>query len=142
MLVRRILAAGALVALVVLHFDYKLILFAVSDRGHFRRIYTEKPDRGWHDYPQFLEGVRAHTNPGDRIALIVPTTQWEGGYSYAYFRASYLLSGRAVLPLLYGSDDPIAENLDTAKYLAIWRGAPPPGTIVWEGAGGVLLRPR
>ena len=143
MLVRRIAAAGALVALVLLQFDYELVSFPFSDRKRLHQMFTLGPDRGWSDYPQFLEGVRARTNPGDRIAIVFPVMKWEErGYEYAYYRASYFLSGREVLPLLYRTDDLLVENFQSAKYLAVWRTAAPPGTVVWEEAGGVLVRSR
>src|ERR1700688_5097444 len=107
---RRILAACALIALVALHFDYKLVAFPFLNREGFHRAFTALPDRGWSEYPRFLEGVREHTKAGDRIAVIVPGMRWDDGYSYAYYRASYFLTGREVLPLIY-YDKPLRENL-------------------------------
>jgi hypothetical protein len=43
------------------------------------------PDGQWEQYPRFLDGVRAHTKPGDRIAIVVPSMTWDGVYSYAYY---------------------------------------------------------
>jgi hypothetical protein len=139
---RRILAACALVALVVLHFDYRLLSFAFLDREHMNRVFTALPDGAWTEYPRFLEGVRAHTKPGDRIAVVVPQMKWDSGYSYAYYRASYFLTGREVLPLLYRTDAMIRENLGRVEYLAVWRAPAPGGRIVWQGSGGVLLSRR
>jgi len=141
-MVRRILAACALVALVVLHFDYRLLTFPFLDRTKMSAAFTAMPDGRWVDYPRFLEGVRAHTKAGDRIALIVPQMQWDGGYSYAYYRASYFLAGREVIPLLYRTDEPIRANLDRADYLAVWRAPGPPARVTWQGEGGVLLSRR
>lgn len=138
MSVRRVLAAGALIALVALHFDTSLAVFPFLNRKAFHRAFTAQPDRGWEEYPRFLEGVLAHTRPGDRIAVIVPGMKWDDGYSYAYYRASYFLTGREVLPLIY-YDKPVRENLGRADYLAIWHAQEPRAHVVWRGDGGVLL---
>ena len=142
MSVRRILAACALIGLVALHFDYKLVSFPFFDRERFHRAFTAMPDGKWGEYPRFLEGVRAHTKPGDRIAVIAPSMRWDDGYSYAYYRASYFLAGREVLPLLYRTDAPIPENLKKAEYLAVWQAPGPRAHVVWQGSGGVLLSRR
>ena len=97
----------------------------------------------WPDYPRFLDGVRAATRDGDSIALLVPMRHWDGGYSYAFYRASYFLPGREVLPLVTPRDEVVLENLRRARYVALWRMPPPRGgTIVWSGSGGVLVRVR
>jgi len=97
----------------------------------------------WPDYPRFLDGVRAVTRDGDSIALLVPMRYWDGGYSYAFYRASYFLPGREVLPLVTPQDDVVLQNLRRARYVALWRMPPPRGgTIVWSGNGGVLMRQR
>src|SRR5438093_1193036 len=95
---QRILALALLVALVVLRVEPRL-LAVPFDRARLARAYARFADRLWPDYPRFLEGVRAHTRSGDTIALVVPTFNWDGGYSYAYYRATYFLTGREVLPL-------------------------------------------
>jgi hypothetical protein len=67
----------------------------------------------------FLEGVDAHTPPHARIAIWVPFRQWEVGYGYAYYRASYLLPGKQVVPLLALHEDRVDfSNLAQADYLA------------------------
>src|SRR5258706_8994060 len=103
-MVRRVLAACALVALVVLHFDDRLLSFPFVDRAKVSAAFTSMPDGQWVDYPRFLEGVRAHTKPGDRIGLIVPQMHRDAGYSYAYYRASYFLTGREIIPLIDDTD--------------------------------------
>jgi uncharacterized membrane protein len=138
--VRRLLAAAALLALVALHLDYRLIAFPFVDRAAFHRGFMRLPDGTWPQFPAFLAGVRAHTKAGDTIAVAVPNMSWEGGYSYAYYRASYYLAGREVLPLVYRTDAPIRGNLAQARYFAAWRVPTPNAPRVWEGHGGVLLR--
>src|SRR5258708_39215299 len=133
MSVRRVLAVCALIALVALHLDYKLASFPFLNREPFHRAFTAAPDGRWGEYPHFLEGVRAHTKPGDRIAVVVPNMRWDDGYSYAYYRASYFLAGREVLPLRYRTDAPIPENLAKTEYLAVWNTPAPPVHVVWQG---------
>jgi hypothetical protein len=139
---RRILAACALIALVGLHLDYKLVAFPFLDREAFHRAFTAMPDGQWGEYARFLDGVREHTKPGDRIGVIVPNMHWDYGYAYAYYRAIYFLTGREVLPLLYRTDAPIPENLGKAEYLAVWNAPAPHAHVVWQGNGGVLLSRR
>ena len=104
---------------------------------------TGRADRNWPQYPRFLAGVRAHTKPGDTIAIIAPSMAWDRGYSYAYYRAGYFLSGRIVLPLSDAEDHPHFENIPTSTYIAAWRSSiTPHGAVVWEGEGGALMRPR
>ena len=52
MSVRRILAACALIALVALHFDYKLASFPSTTAERFHRAFTAMPDARWGEYPQ------------------------------------------------------------------------------------------
>jgi hypothetical protein len=141
-LARRILAACALVALVALHFDYKLLTFPFLDRAKLQASFTAMPDGQWGEYRRFLEGVRARTKPGDRIAVAVPRMSWDDGYSYAYYRASYILAGREVIPLIYRTNAPIPANLQRAEYLAVWQTSGPRARVVWQGDGGVLLSRR
>jgi len=142
MSVRRVLAGCALVAIVALHIDYKLLSFPLQERVKMHAGFTAYPDGNWGEYPKFLTDVRAHTKAGDRIGIIVPGMRWESGYSYAYYRASYFLTGREVIPLLYQSDAPIPANLERADYLAVWRSRGPRAHVVWQGDGGVLLSRR
>lgn len=100
------------------------------------------PDAGgWFPrYPAFLEEVADHTQRGDTIALVVPPKTWDGGYSYAYYRASYFLAGREVLPVVDADDRALPENLQRARYVAVWRMPPPAGwRVAWAAHGGALL---
>ena len=90
-----------------------------------------------------LEGVRAHTKKGDTITLVVPAMGWDAGYSYAYYRASYFLAGREVLPLVTPENGRIPQNLRAAKYIAAFGvGLRVPADVVWQGEHGALLRLR
>jgi len=139
---RRRIAFILFVALAILAVDPSLIRFALAKRAAMHVGMTRYPDRGaWEAYPAFLEGVRAHTSPGDSIALVVPAMQWDNGYSYAYYRASYFLAGREVLPLVDRADVPQRANFARAKFVAAWgrRVQAPMLHTVWSGNGGVLL---
>ena len=138
---RRRIAFILFVALAVLAIDPNLFRFALANRAAMHAVMTGYPDRGmWQTYPAFLEGVRAHTKPGDSIALLVPAMHWDDGYSYAYYRASYFLAGREVLPLVDRADVPQRANFARAKYVAVWRrNVQPPMRAVWSGDGGTLL---
>ena len=96
----------------------------------FRPLPQHPLDAGWGDYPQFLAAVRASTQTGDRIALIIPSRLGSNDYDYAYFRASYFLAGREVLP---------AQDVRNAQFVAVWHDAlPPDRRVVWRAHGGAL----
>jgi hypothetical protein len=121
----------------------RLLQLPFIDRGPSARAMARYPDRYWPDYRGFLEGVREHTKPGDTIAVIVPGMSWEGGYSYAYYRASYFLTGREVLPLVRPDDARLVQNLRDAKYVAVFGvGLRIPADVVWQNGRGALLRLR
>ena len=117
------------VGLALLALDPGLLRTAFANRAAMHDAMTRYPDRGWEGYPSFLEGVRARTKPGDTIALVVPGSSWDRGYSYAYYRASYFLTGREVLPVIDSDDTPQPGNLARAKCV-----------VVWRRSGGTLLR--
>jgi len=138
---RRVLALVVLAALLLARIEPRLLSVPLH-RAKFARIYAGFADRLWPQYPRFLEGVRAHTQDGDSIAIVVPTLDWDRGYSYAYYRASYFLVGRDVLPLSDRENHLQLLNFRNAKYIAAWNTSMPQAhfTTVWRGDGGVLLR--
>ena len=137
---RRRIALILFVALALLALDPALYRVAIANRAAMHAVMTRYPDRGWDTYPAFLEGVRVHTRPGDSVALIVPASHWDGGYSYAYYRASYFLTGREVLPLVDRDDVPQPGNITRAIYVAVWhRRVIGPMREAWSGDGGALL---
>jgi hypothetical protein len=77
-------------------------------------------DQSSPEYPRFLTSVAAATPAGSRIAIFVPMRRWDEGYSYAYYRASYFLAGRDVLPVVWRDDRLIAQNVERAEYIASW----------------------
>src|SRR6185436_13409793 len=122
--------------------DPQILSLPFSDRKKLHEAFTIYPDAGWWpQYPQFLADVRAHTKKGDSIALIVPQLKWDDGYSYAYYRASYFLSGRVVLPVVTPDNGNVHQNVVRAGYVALWRIAPSATRrrVVFEGHDGVLL---
>lgn len=142
MRLRSALSVGCFAALVVASVRLPPLTLPFVDRAPIRQAMTMMPDRGgWFpDYPRFLEEVRARTAPGQSIALLVPTMEWERGYSYAYYRASYFLAGRRVLPAVLADGRLLPENLNRAQYVAVWRRPAPAGAhVVFAGYGGTLV---
>ena len=138
---RRILALALLAILAFLGIETRLLRFPLTDRTPTRRELERYADREWYPhFPQFLDGVRAHTKRGDTIALLVPAWTWDSGYSYAYYRASYFLAGRRVLPVVWRDDSRHPEHARAAKYVAAWQVRVAAGEVVWRGNGGVLVR--
>jgi len=139
---RRILAFLCLFAIVALRIEPQLLQLPFTNRQTLSAILRRWPDGNWQQYPRFLQQVRAHTRGGDSVVIVVPMLKWDDGYSYAYYRASYFLAGREVLPLVTADDRPHPENIRAARYIAGWhmRRQPGLGEVVWEGEGGVLLR--
>lgn len=130
------------VAIVVSSFEWAILRHAFEDRGARAAELAIAADPNV-ELAAFLEGVRARTAPGESIALLLPPRPWDSGYSRAYFRASYLLAGREVLPVISPADRVLRENLQSATWVAAWRvrydGR---GSSVWSGSSGTLVRQR
>lgn len=128
------LAAGAIRPIFV------KLLFV--DRQALYAIYSSDPDKYTLEYPRFLEEVARRTKEGESIAIVVPMRRWDGGYSYAYYRASWFLAGRRVLPLVWRDDRLIEENARKADWVAAWRLRVGGAGLeqVWSGHGGMLMR--
>lgn len=140
---RRRLALLLFAALALHQLDVPMLTLPFRERAPIARNYAEMADAAWYpDYPRFLEGVRAHTRPGDTIAILVPTPEWDPGYAYAYYRASYFLTGREVLPLMTAEDPLVVQNFRRAQWVAVWNQRVPPGERVWSEHRGVLVRRR
>lgn len=112
------------------------------DRPALARYYDQLFDRGTPDYPKFLAAVARATPAGSRIAVIVPMRRWDDGYSYAYYRASYFLVGREVLPVVWRNDRVIEKHVRSADYVASWqmRVDAPALEVVMTSYGGTLYR--
>jgi hypothetical protein len=139
---RRTLMIVAVAAIVLSRIDPNLLRVPFYDRAALAPLFERYADRQWLQYAQFLRGVRAHTRAGERVAVLVPTLDWDNGYAYAYYRASYFLAGREVLPLADAMYRVHPENLRRADLLAVWRAPVPPThqKVIWQGDGGVLVR--
>ncbi|MEO8218362.1 MAG: hypothetical protein ABI718_14875 [Acidobacteriota bacterium] len=138
----RALAAAVLFAATVAGgLEPLYIRMLVTDREQLRASASLISDPHTPRYPLFLDEVRKRTPEGTSIAILAPMRHWQDGYDYAYYRASYLLEGRRVLPLLDRSDHVHLENLDAADYIADWGVTArfPGRKIVWRGSGGALL---
>ncbi|MBW3670481.1 MAG: hypothetical protein KY432_02280 [Acidobacteria bacterium] len=92
----------------------------------------------------FLHEVARRTEPGDSIALVIPASDWNRGYEYAFYRAAYVAAGRTVLPVMTPAGNPIPQNMETADFVAAWRVSLDETRfeIIWQGEGGVLARSR
>lgn len=92
----------------------------------------------------FLQSVESRTEKGDSVALVTPFSGWNLGYEYAFYRASYVLAGRTVLPVMTPAGDSIPRNLKNADVVAAWQVDLDPRhfEILWRGDGGILARPR
>ena len=86
------------------------------------------------DVLQFLRRVRADTRPGERIALYMAPPH--GGWTYTHWRASYVLSGRHVLPPVPWSTPP--------EVIGLWREGwgDPRYDLMWSDENSALLRLR
>lgn len=143
MTLRRALLLLSLATIVAMCIEPRLLQMPFVERGPYARALAVFPDRQWPQYPQFLEGIRAHTRPGDTIAVVVPAMGWDEGYSYAYYRASYFLTGREVLPLVDPENRQLPQNFRGARYVAAFGVTlRAPADVVWRGDGGTLSRLR
>jgi len=108
-----------------------------------RAMLTELPYRKLTGLRRFLIEVDRTTPRGARIAICLPYTAWEGGYGYGYYRASFLLPGKQVVPLLrLGADVPAPGNAALADFVACWGGAPRVDgfAVLWRSGDGVLMK--
>jgi hypothetical protein len=105
----------------------------------FRPVPAHRLDEAWGDYPEFLAAIRTTTQNGDTIALLVPARRGSNDYSYAYFRASYFLAGREVLPVIDDNGRIIAGNVRDAQFVAAWHGRlASERPLLWRAHGGEL----
>jgi hypothetical protein len=141
--VARVLAAAVFATLFYagFHPNYFEVFFA---REELAQTFEGYPDRGLPEYRRFLEKVRTRTERGDSIALIFPAQTWSPDYEHAFMRATYLLTGRDVVPTLDRQNQMQADRVNETRYVAAWRVELPPDRfrIVWQGEGGVLAQKR
>ncbi|HKR65142.1 MAG TPA: hypothetical protein VJZ00_15520 [Thermoanaerobaculia bacterium] len=139
---RKVLGGVLFAAIVIGALDLRPLRVLFADRAALAEVLTRAPDLQAPTYPAFLEEVARRTKPGDSIAILVPMRHWARGYAYAYFRATYFLAGRDVIPLVDADDHEHPERLRDARYVAVWHlpVLPGPWEEVWRGPDGVLLR--
>ena len=128
------------------------VLFGLILVGGFKPLYllalfgdargdVNRPDSRTPDYPAFLKEVARHTKPGQSIAIVVPIQRWQWGYSYSYYRATYFLAGRRVVPVVDPDDSLHPERLKQVDLVAVWNMPELAGPeVLWRGHSGVLLR--
>jgi hypothetical protein len=121
---------------------FYLRIFRV-DPVAMRANFTEMPYRKLPGFRRFLIEVDRTTVPRSRIAICLPSQEWDGAYGYGYRRASFLLPGKQVVSLLrMDADVPAIENAALADYVACWHGAPRIDgfEISWRNADGTLMK--
>ena len=128
----RVLSLTLFCAIVVLAVDPPLLLLAFEDRAARAEVLARRADPS-PELAAFLADVRAHTKRGHSIALLLPVRD-RHEYERLWFRASYLLAGRSVLPMS-------RENVQRADYVAAWH-VRFDGEVVVHGHGGTLVRRR
>jgi hypothetical protein len=142
---RHVAAVAVFVAIVVAGIDGQYLLLPFVDRSSLAAHARSQADREWYPlYPRFLAEVRGQTKDGDSIAIVAPAQRWEDGYAFAFYRASYFLAGRTVLPVIDSRDRAHPENARAADYVAVWGRSlsVDERMVVWRGEGGALLRRR
>jgi hypothetical protein len=139
----RLAAAVAFALILIGGFEPFYLRIFTIDRAREGALFAELPFQKMPGLKSFFEGVDAHTPPRARIAIWVPFRRWEGGYRYAYSRASYLLPGKELVSLLALHEDRVVfSNLAQADYLASYgeRIDAPGFETCWQDAHGVLLK--
>ena len=139
----RLAAYVILAALVAGGFEPMYVRIFAVDGASWRAAMTELPYRKLAGLRRLMIDVDRSTPRGSRIAIALPFRQWEEGYGYGYYRTSYLLPGKQVIPLLaLDRDEPRPDNLRLADYIVVWRGKLDVKgfTVVWSTPDGTLLR--
>jgi hypothetical protein len=131
----RIAAYAVLAMLVIGGFEPYYVRIFTADAARRRAAMTELPYRKLPGLRRLLVDVDRSTPRGAKVAIALPFRDWEGGYGYGYYRASFLLPGKQVVPLLPPS------NLRFADYVVVWKGRPVIEGFVplWTTSDGTLM---
>ncbi|MCM2313949.1 MAG: hypothetical protein NDJ92_02190 [Thermoanaerobaculia bacterium] len=115
--------------------------FLFVARSEWARQLDGWPDRRAPGYRRLLLEAERIVPAGSRVAIVFPSLEWEGGYSYAYYRAQYFLAGRIVIPLAW-TDGPRPARLSEAEYAVVYLSAIPRDgwEIVLSNADGMVAR--
>src|SRR5207244_1806969 len=131
----QIAAYTVLAMLVVGGFEPYYVRVFAADGERTRAAMTELPYRKLPGLKRLLADVDRSTPPGAKIAIALPFRDWDAGYGYGYYRASFLLPGKQVVPLLP------PQNMRFADYVVIWKGTFAIDGFVplWTTADGTLM---
>jgi hypothetical protein len=136
-----VLAGIVFAAIVAGGTDLRFVKLFFRDHASLRQAFAIPPaSRRTPAYESFLAEVARRTEKGSAIAIVFPDRRWEGGYAYAYYRATYVLAGRRVIPLVDPDDSVHLERVATADYVASWKVPAPELAQLWSGHGGALFR--
>lgn len=116
--------------------------FLLADRTRWGARFEAWPDRSAPAYRDLLLEANHIIPAAGRVAVLFSPLDWGEGYSYAYYRAQYLLAGRIVIPLAW-TDRARLDRLDEADYVVAYRSALPPGggwELLFSSAEGAILR--
>jgi hypothetical protein len=137
---RRAFAIVALAAVVVTRVEPAYLGMLVDPESR-AKSFVPIIEARWPQYASFMAEVRARTAPGDTIAIVTPASEPREAYPLAYYRASYYLAGREVLPVVDPQSGVAIEgNRAAARYIAAFGDSPGAGELVWKGEGGALYR--
>jgi hypothetical protein len=141
---QRILAALLFALILFGGLTPTLLRLPFRERGSLAAAFEALPDRFAPEYPHFLREVARRTSRGEAVAVMVPWRHWNDGYAYGYYRASYFLSGRRVIPLVDPDDTVHLQRVAEADWILSWQMPLPPDRfeVAWEGHGGLLARVR
>jgi hypothetical protein len=131
---RRRVAIVLFVLIAVASIDPNLLRRAVNvPEDHTRTV----------PYEIFLTGVRERTQPGDSVALLLPTARWNEAYHHAFSRATYVLAGRKLLPAVWG-ESIVPEHIERASHIAAWEVQPLDleRPVIWVAGAGQLFGPK
>lgn len=123
-------------------FEWQFVRIFLLDRSALRAQFLRFPDESYPLFPYYLEQIRQRVPRNSSVALVMPVRKWDDGYAYFFYRASYFLAGRNVIPLVSPDDSLHLERLNDAEYVAAWNIEldSPQYRRVWTGFEGSLLK--
>lgn len=112
------------------------------ERDRLERSLVELPYQKMPGLRRFLVQVRAHTRPGDVIALVASESRRTEAWDYIYDRSLYTLAGRHVVATVDRGDRQIPQAIEGAEVIAAFGAevAAEGFREVWRGPEGTILR--